>query len=137
MTGRNQPMTVGTSTSADLNRQTGRLTPSRRRKSFRVSIHTAASGSLSRMRMFLTHQQLRVNLAEKKATPSNQTAASNGATCPRRALPPCHNESMRLPRYELWNPPKLEPGRAAPVKVGITEGPEPSAAEASGSRGTP
>ena len=88
MTGRNQPITVGTSTSADFNRRTGRLTPSRRRKSFSVSIHAASSGSLSRMRMFLTHQQLRVNLAEKNATPNNQAAASNGRDLPKKVRAP-------------------------------------------------
>jgi hypothetical protein len=92
MTGRNQPITVGTSTSADFRSRTGRLTPSRSRKSLSVSNHAASSGTLSRRRMFLTHQQLLDNLAEKKATPNNQAAASTGATRPRKSAPHCENE---------------------------------------------
>jgi hypothetical protein len=42
--------------------------------------------------MFLTHQQLLDNLAEKKATPNNQAAASTGATRPRKSAPHCENE---------------------------------------------
>jgi hypothetical protein len=42
--------------------------------------------------MFLTHHQLRANLAEKKATPNNQTAANDGAACPSKALPSSHKE---------------------------------------------
>ena len=92
MTGRNQPITVGTSTSADFNRRTGRLTPSRSRKSLSVSSHAASSGSLSRRRMFLTHQQPLDNLAEKKTTPNNQAAASTGATLPKKFVPRCDSE---------------------------------------------
>jgi hypothetical protein len=42
--------------------------------------------------MFLTHQQLLDNLAEKNATPNNQPAASMGATRPRKSVPQGESE---------------------------------------------
>src|ERR1035437_6851012 len=125
MTGRNQPITVGTSTSADFNRRTGRLTPSRRRKSLSVSIHAGSSGLLSRWRMFLTHPQLRDNLAEKKATPKNHAAASIGAVRPRKSVPQCANQYAPLPVYALCNPTELNPGRTLPGKTDVAEDPDP------------
>ena len=61
-------------------------------KSLSVSSHAGSSGSLSRRRRFLTHQQLLDNLAEKKATPNNQHTASTGATRPRKSVPQCDGE---------------------------------------------